>query len=104
MALSCCTRPWPVLSAGGWIMAHRIPLWVDLLVLLDGESDPGHDQERPKQIDNPVKCLDQRDSHRDEEGPHEERSENAPEQDLMLIHRRDTKGGEDQQKHEDVVD
>jgi hypothetical protein len=45
-------------------MAHRIPLWVDLLVLLDGESDPGHDQERPKQIDNPVKCLDQRDSHR----------------------------------------
>jgi hypothetical protein len=70
---------------------------------LDGHFDADEDQEGPKDIDDPVKSLNQRDPGNDEDGSQDNGTENSPEEDLMLIARGDFEVGEDEQEDKDIV-
>ena len=60
-------------------------------------------QERPEQIENPCKSLDENDAYTDHHTAHHESAQNSPEQQAMLVACVDTKELEDQQKEENVV-
>ena len=61
------------------------------------------DQQHSKHVENPVKTMDQLYAGSDEDAPHDERSQNAPEQNSMLLLLGNGKVIEDQKEDEKIV-
>ena len=61
---------------------------VDVLVVGEHHPPGGEQQERPEHVEDPVEALDQGDAGEDEDRPHHERPEDAPEQHPVLVLRR----------------
>ena len=80
-----------------------IPFRTEFFLFLEGHFDADEDQEEPKDIDDPVKSLNQCDPGNDEDGSQDNGTKNSPEEDLMLIEGRDFKVGEDEQEDKDIV-
>ena len=78
-------------------------LRMNLFVFLKRHLDARENQERPKDIDDPVKLLNQRNPGGDKNSTHDECAENSPEQNLMLAKRRHPEVAEDQQEYENVI-
>ena len=76
---------------------------MDFLLALHDHLDAGEDQERAEDVDDPGELGDERRAQGDHDGPHDERAEDAPEQHLVLIHRRHREVGEQQREDKDVV-
>ena len=57
-----------------------------------------------KHIDGPVEFFNQGDASKDENRAHDQGAQNAPEQNLVLILRRNFKESENEKKNEDIVD
>ena len=76
----------------------------DLFVPGEQEADPGDDQERPEQVDQPVEAPEQRGAGEDERRAQHEGAEDAPEQHPVLQLLRHLEVGEDDQEDEQVVD
>ncbi len=83
---------------------HRILLGMDLSFILEEQLDAAVHQEGSEDINDPVESLDQAYAGHDENGAHDERAQNSPEQDLVLVGRRHLKETEDQQEDEKVID
>ncbi len=81
----------------------RIFLRMNLLVFLKRHFNARKNQERSKDINDPVELLNQRDPCEDKNSTHDECAENSPEQNLMLAQCGYPEVAEDQQEHENVV-
>src|SRR5687768_15719601 len=66
--------------------------------------DPGEDQKRAEDPDDPVITMDQLRPEPDHRPAHPQRADDAPEEHAMLIYSRHTEVGEDQRDDENVVD
>jgi hypothetical protein len=64
----------------------------------------GEHQERAEQVDDPVELLDQVCAGCDHGAAHEQRTENSPEQDAVLITGWNAEEAEDQDEDENVID
>jgi hypothetical protein len=73
-------------------------------ILLHKQLDAGGDEDGAEDIDGPVEALEEGGTGEDEDGPHDERAEDAPEEHPVLILGGDGEGGEDEDEYEDVVD
>jgi hypothetical protein len=67
-------------------------------------ANPGEHQEGAEYVEDPVELLDQVRARRDHDAPHQERPQDAPEQDAVLVPGWNSEEAEDQDEHEDVVD
>ena len=77
---------------------------MDLLAVLEKQPDAAVNQDSAKDEDDPVKPLQQCDSGRDKDGPHEERAHHPPEQHLVLELARHVEVAEDKQEDEEIID
>ena len=77
---------------------------IDVLVVGEHHTRRGEQQERPEHVEDPVEPLDQGDAGEDEDRPHHEGPEDAPEQHPVLVLRRHLEVAHDQRPDEDVVD
>src|SRR3989304_1284572 len=82
---------------------HGIPFRVNLLALLPGHLDAGQDQEGPEDVNDPMELLDQGNAGGNKDGPHNQRAQDAPEKDLVLVGGRHAKVGEEHQEDENVI-
>ncbi len=73
---------------------------MDLGLALAEQFDAAVDQQRAENIDDPVKSLDQAHAGDDENRPHDQRAQDSPEQDLVLVAGRHLEITEDQQEDE----
>ena len=94
--------------AGGWNIAlekahHGISLGVDFLLPLDDHFHPRKDEECAEDVDDPCEFRDQLGPERDHDGTHDQRTEDPPEQNLVLIERGHRKIREKQCEDKDVV-
>src|SRR5262245_45048481 len=78
-------------------------LRVDLFSLTEHHLDPGQDKKGAKQVEHPVKSADKCHACANHRQAHDQRAENAPEENLMLPLWRYSEVRENQRKHEDVV-
>src|SRR4029077_12142631 len=60
-------------------------------------------QERPEQVENPIKSLNQNGAQANHRGAHHQRAQHPPEQQAMLVAGIDSEILEDQQEDEDIV-
>src|SRR5687767_594132 len=74
------------------------------LLLMAPHANTGEDQKRAKDIDDPVEFLQQRCTNGNECAAHNQRTENSPEKDAMLISGWYGKEREDQNENKDVID
>ena len=81
----------------------RIILGVGFGLIRKGNPDPGEDQEGSEEIDDPVKIVEQRRSEGNENPAHDERAQNPPEQNPVLVGQGNGKIGEDQQEDKNIV-
>ena len=75
-----------------------------MVVVGEDQLAGGVEQERPEHVEHPVEALDHGDAGEDEDRPHDQRAEDAPEQHAVLVLRRHEEVAHDQRPHEDVVD
>src|SRR5262249_48891156 len=83
---------------------HRIMLRMDFFVLLADHLHASEDQKAAKNIQHPMKCLDQDHPHGKRHAAHNECPENAPKQHLILIDWRYAEIRQDNKKDEEIVD
>ena len=84
--------------------AHQqVSLGVHILVVLEGHLVGGVDQERSEHVCRPEERLQQFCADEDEDQPEQQRTDDTPEQHLVLIAVRDGEVGEDQREDEHVV-
>src|SRR5664280_1882372 len=83
---------------------HQVRFGIDLFVLLAKQFETAVDEDRAEDINEPVKAVQQRDARDDEDGTHDQRAQDAPEQHVVLKVSRDAKIAEDEQKNEEVID
>ena len=83
---------------------HDVPVGVGLVRLQEEHLDPGEDQEGPEDVDDPGEALDELGAHRDHGAAHQQGAHDAPEEDAVLVERRDREEAEEHRDHEDVVD
>jgi hypothetical protein len=83
---------------------HRVLLGLDGMPAGACQAEAGHDQEDAQQVDDPVGRTQDHGPGADEDGPEDDRPEDPPEQQAVLVRRRDGEGGEDDGEDEDVVD
>ncbi len=77
-------------------------LWFNGLFRGEEHFDASHDEEHAEQDDDPV-VLDQNRTHGDEDAAEDQRTQNAVEEDPVLVFARDIEVGEDHHEHEDVI-
>ena len=77
---------------------------IGFLGVMANHLDAAIDQDDGENVDHPVEALDQGDSCEDQNRTHDQRSQDAPEKNPMLIHRRNTEILKNQGKDENVVD
>ena len=82
---------------------HRVLARLDLDPAIPRQLDSGVDEERTQNIEHPVEVLQECHAGENEDTPEDHRAHNAPEQDSMLVLRRDGEVREDQREDEDVV-
>ena len=82
---------------------QRIALRVNLSLPLHDHLDTREDQESSEDVDDPGKLRDELCTERDHDGSHDQGSDDAPEQHLMLIDGRHREVGEEQGKDKHVV-
>ena len=83
---------------------HRVRVGLDGVLALEGHADPREDEEGPEEVDDPVELVDEIGAGRDHRAAHDERAEDPPEQDAVLVAGRDAEVAEDEDEDEDVVD
>ncbi len=66
--------------------------------------DRSDDQERAEHRQQPLELVDERGAEADQQRPHDEHADNAPEEHSMLQLGRDREEAEDQRYHEDIVE
>src|SRR5690606_35075593 len=71
---------------------------------LPKELDAGEDKEGAEEVDDEVELVDEHARRGDEDGTHDERADDAPEEDAVLVGGGHGEGGEDQEENEDVID
>ena len=74
-----------------------------LLVALLKQLDARDGEKRAEQVDGPVKPLQESAASEDEDGAHCQSSQDAPEQDAVLVDGRHSEGREDDDEDENVV-
>src|SRR5580698_4613327 len=81
----------------------RVRRWIDLMFTGKSEPDAAINQQRPQDVENPVETLDQANPGKNEEAPHQQRAEDSPKQDavLMLLGYREI--AEDHKEEEEIV-
>jgi len=77
---------------------------MNLALPLQEELDPGEDEERAEDVDDPVEALEKHGAEDDEDGAHEQGAEDPPEEHPVLEHGRDGEVREDNEEDEEVVD
>ena len=75
-----------------------------MLVARERQLDAGEQEERAEDRQQPGEALDGRDTGDDEERPHGDGADDAPEQDAVLEVVRDLEVGEDEDEDEQVID
>ena len=83
---------------------HRVLVRLDLIIVAGDHPDAGNDQEYSKDVDDPVKLLNEGDAGEDECRAHQKRPHDPPEEDLVLVLRRHPEEGEDHQEDKEIVD
>src|SRR6202023_708345 len=63
----------------------RVRRRIDLMFTGESQADAAVDQQRAKQVENPVEAVDQTDSGKDEKAAHQEGTENSPKQHAALV-------------------
>src|SRR6185436_14606036 len=76
---------------------------IKLFILPQGHLDAGEDKEGTKDVHDPGKFLDEEGSHANESAAHHEGSENAPEEDAMLVFVGHLEIAEEHDDDEDIV-
>ena len=61
-----------------------VALRVDFVASLQEQLDPGEHEEGTEDVDDPVESLQERRTEHDEDGPHDERAEDPPEEHAVL--------------------
>ena len=82
----------------------RVVFRLNIQLFLSKHLDAGVNQEGAKDIDDPVKAIDQSGADKDHRQTHHERTQHAPEKNAMLELRRDLEIGKDQQEDEEIID
>src|SRR5829696_7747639 len=82
---------------------ERILFGVNALVIDEHHFEAGVDEKRAKDIEDPVILLHQRGPGPNHHAAHDERAEDTPEEDAMLVFGRVAEISEDQGDDEDVV-
>src|ERR1700722_6832595 len=77
---------------------------MDRGVFLTEKLDAAVHEKCAEYVDNPVEALNQPPSRHDESGAHDQRPQNSPEENFVLVLGWNLKEAENQQKHEQVVD
>src|SRR5216684_74728 len=85
-------------SHGG--VFHR----VHLMLSRKSQANSAVDQERSKQIKNPVEAFDQADPSKNKDAAHEQRSDDSPEQHASLVLLGNGEIAEDHEEDEEIVD
>src|SRR3989338_960393 len=83
---------------------YRVFLRMNLLVFLHGHFEACDNQKQAECVHHPLEAMENRHTRPDKNRTHDERTENAPEKDLVLVLGRNVKITEHDEKHEDVVD
>src|SRR5215213_7667402 len=83
---------------------ERVLIRLDLDLFLPEHLDSGVNEERAKDVDDPVKAINERCADKDHRQSHYQCAHHAPEEDAVLKLRRDFEVREDQQEHEQVID
>jgi hypothetical protein len=94
---------------GGHGAAHEphgdVRVVVDLRTLVVMSDLPGRvEQEQAEDVQGPAEAIDELDASEDEDRAHDQRAEDAPEQDAELILTRNCEEREDDRPYEDIVD
>ena len=71
--------------------------------LLKEKSNSHVNQERPKDVCNPVEATDQAHARNNKDGSHHQRTDDAPEQNPMLLVGRNLKVPEDEEEDEEII-
>jgi hypothetical protein len=66
-------------------------------------TQPGDDEKRAKNKKNKMEARDERHAQPDHGGPHHKRAQDSPDQDPMLVARRDPEVGENQTEDKNVI-
>ena len=74
-----------------------------LLVTFHHHLDPRENEERAEDVDDPAELIDERRAGEDHDRPHDERPEDDPEQNLVLILHGHREAGEEQREDKHVV-
>ena len=74
------------------------------VLVAERHLDTGEDQEATEDVEDPRELMDQEGSNADHEAAHEQRTDDAPEQYLVMVLRRDFEVSQDEDDDEDVVD
>ncbi len=82
---------------------NEVVLQVDRLRFAEQHPQPGDDKERPKNKKNKMKARDERNAQPDHGGPHHKRAQDSPDQDPVLVARRDPEVGENQTEDKNVI-
>src|SRR3974390_1227277 len=77
---------------------------VDLCFVLAEQLDSAIAQNWAEDVNGPCECIQQLDSCHDERAPHDQSSQNTPNEHFVLIPPRNREIAEDDQEHEQVVD
>src|SRR5690606_29940234 len=97
-----------VLTDGPHEPPEQLEQWVSfrvhLVAALDEELDPGEHQKRTEDVNHPVEALEERRAEHDENRAHDERTQDPPEQDPVLVLTRNRECREDDDEDEDIVD
>ena len=83
---------------------HHILIGMHIFLIMKHHADAGVDQESAEDVDDPVKAVDQGHPHRDHEPAHEQRAQDPPEQNFMLVFGMHAEIGKDHDKNKDIVD
>ena len=83
---------------------EQVALRLDLGLAAQAELERGEDQERAEDVHQPIEAMQQRRARENEDAAHDQRAEDAPEQDAALVGRGNPERGEDHHKDEEVID
>src|SRR5215468_8997838 len=85
-------------------LEQRILVRMDLFIFPRGHFDAGEDEQGAEDIEDPVQPLEQRNTGKNEDGAHHQCTQNAPEEDFMLVARWHLEVRKDQREDEDIID
>src|SRR5580692_10730898 len=72
--------------------------------MLTKQLDSAVDEQRPENVGDPMKSLNQTDAHDNEDAPHHQGTDDSPEQYFVLVLRSDAKVAENQEEDKEIID